>query len=123
MLVHFKRDIRPKRNLILLFFSYFALNGVIFYEYLLILKISKTIHRCTFLSLHSVSLIIATVISEFIYYCMQDYFLFLGALNLFCLLTFCFLSEFKELNYIMNDLKVNMFGVRKDNWKEKFKTN
>ena len=123
MLVNFKRDIRPKINLILLFFSYFGLNGVIFYEYLLILKISKTIHRCTFLSLHSVSLIIATVISEFIYYCMQDYFLFLGALNLFCLLTFCFLSEFKELNYIMNDLKVNMFGVRKDNWKEKFKTN
>ena len=123
MLYFFRRDMRPKKNITLIFFSYFALNGVIFYEYLLILKISKTIHRCTFLSLHSVSLIIATVISEFIYYCMQDYFLFLGALNLFCLLTFCFLSEFKELNYIMNDLKVNMFGIRKDNWKEKFKTN
>ena len=123
MLYFFRRDMRPKKNITLIFFSYFALNGVIFYEYLLILKISKTIHRCTFLSLHSVSLIIATVISEFIYYCMQDYFLFLGALNIFCLLTFCFLSEFKELNYIMNDLKVNMFGVRKDNWKEKFKTN
>ena len=123
MLVHFKRDIRPKRNLILLFFSYFALNGVIFYEYLLILKISKTIHRCSFFSFHSVSLIIATIISEFIYYYMEDYFLFLGVLNLFCLLTFCFLSEFKELNYIMNDLKVSMFGVRKNNWKEKFKSN
>ena len=116
------RDIRQKVNLLLLFIIYFALNGVIFYAYLLILKISKTIHRCTFFSLHSIALIIATVISELIYYYMENYFLFLAILNLVCLITFGFLSEFKELIYIMNDLKVNMFGIRKSNWQEKFKS-
>ena len=121
MLTYFSRDIRPVPSLILLFVAYFGLNGVIFYVYLLILKISKTIHRCTFFSLHSVALIIASVISELIYYYMENYFLFLGILNLLCLLTFFFLSEFKELLNIMNDLKVNMFGIRKNNWKEKFK--
>ena len=123
MLTYFYRDIRPELNLLILFVVYFALNGVIFYVYLLILKISKTIHRCTFFSLHSIALIIAIVISEFIYYFMENYFLFLGLLNLLCLITFCFLSEFKELIYIMNDLKVNMFGIKKNNWREKFKTN
>ena len=122
MLTYFSRDIRSLSNLVLLFIAYFGLNGVIFYVYLLILKISKTIHRCTFFSLHSAALIIASVISELIYYYMENYFLFLGILNLLCLLTFFFLSEFKELLYIMNDLKVNMFGIRKNNWKEKFKT-
>ena len=105
MLTYFSRDIRPVPSLILLFVAYFGLNGVIFYVYLLILKISKTIHRCTFFSLHSVALIIASVISELIYYYMENYFLFLGILNLLCLLTFFFLSEFKQLLNIMNDLR------------------
>ena len=123
MLTYFLRDIRQELNLILLFIVYFGLNGVVFYVYLLILKISKTIHRCTLFSLHSAALIIATVISELIYYYMENYFLFLGILNLLCLLTFFFLSEFKDLIYIINDLKVNMFGIRKNNWREKFKIN
>ena len=123
MLTSFIRDNRPYLTLILLFIVYFALNGVIFYVYLLILKISKTIHRCSFFSLHSVALIVATVISEFIYYYCEDYFLFLGILNFLCLINFAFLSEFSELLYIMNDLKVNNFGIKNNNWKEKFKSN
>ena len=122
MLSYFSRDIRSNANLLLLFIIYFALNGVIFYVYLLILKISKTIYRCTFFALHSVALVIAVVVSEFIYYHCENYFLFLGVLNLFCTLLFFYLNESKELIYIMNDLKVNMFGIKKDNWKEKFKT-
>ena len=123
MLTSFIRDNRSYLTLILLFIVYFALNGVIFYVYLLILKISKTIHRCSFFSLHSVALIVATVISEFIYYYCEDYFLFLGILNFLCLINFAFLSEFSELLYIMNDLKVNNFGIKNNNWKEKFKSN
>ena len=119
---YFLRDIRSRLNLFFLFFTYFFLNGVIFYVYLLIIKISKTIHRCTFFSLHSIALIIATVITEYIYYYSENYFLFLAILNLLCLITFFFLSEFKELIYLMNDLKINSFGIRKYNWKEKFKS-
>ena len=121
MLNYFLRDIRSEVNLFLLFIIYFCLNGVIFYVYLLILKISKTIYRCTFLSLHSISLIIATVISEFIYYYCENYFLFLGALNTLCLLIFFFLNDFKELLYIMNDLKVKIFDIKKMNWRDKIK--
>ena len=121
-LTNFSRDKRSTVNLLILFIIYFALNGVIFYVYLLILKISKTIYRCTFFSLHSFALVIAVVISEFIYFYCENYFLFLGVLNFFCLVIFFYLNESKELIYIMNDLKVNMFGIKKNNWKEKYKT-
>ena len=120
---YFLRDMRSRLNLFFLFFTYFFLNGVIFYVYLLTIKISKTIHRCTIFSFHSIALIIANVISEYIYYYSENYFLFLGILNLLCLITFFFLSEFKELIYLMNDLKINSFGIRKYDWKEKFKSN
>ena len=122
MLVYFLRDIRPILNLILLMIVYFAFNGVTFYAHLLIVKISKTIYRCTFFSLQSISFIFAIVISELIYYHMENYFLFLSVVNLLCLLMFFFLSEIKGVNYLMNDLKVNDFGIRKNNWREKYKT-
>jgi len=101
-------------SVIFMFLVYFALNGVIFYVYLLILKISKTIYRCTFFSIHSISLISAMVISECIHYQMDNFFLFISVLNLLCLLTFNFLSEFKELLYIMNDLKIDIFRQTKN---------
>ena len=123
MLYYFCNSLRSNYNLFFLFAIYFALNGVIFYEYLLIVKISQTIHRCTFFSLHSIALIIALVISEFIYYYMQYYFLFLAVINLLCLITFVFLSDFNELIYIINDLKVSKYGIRNSNNKVKFKKN
>ena len=123
MLYYFCNSLRSNYNLFFLFAIYFALNGVLFYEYLLIVKISQTIHRCTFFSLHSIALIIALVISEFIYYYMQYYFLFLSVINLLCLITFVFLSDFNELIYIINDLKVSKYGIRNSNNKVKFKKN
>ena len=123
MLYYFFHSLRSNVNLLFLFAIYFALNGVIFYEYLLIVKISQTIHRCTFFSLHSLALIIALVISEFIYHYMELYFLFLGVVNLLCLITFAFLSDFNELIYIINDLKISKFGIRTCNNKVKFKKN
>ena len=123
MFHYFFNSLRTDFTLFLLFAIYFALNGVIFYVYLLIVKISKTIHRCTFFSLHSIALIVALIISELIYYYMEYYFLFLGVVNLLCLITFAFLSEFNELIYIINDLKVSIFGLRNTNNKVKFKKN
>ena len=123
MFHYFFNSLRTDFTLFLLFAIYFALNGVIFYVYLLIVKISQTIHRCTFFSLHSIALIVALIISELIYYYMEYYFLFLGVVNLLCLITFAFLSEFNELIYIINDLKVSIFGLRNTNNKVKFKKN
>ena len=114
MLSIYQRDKKPNMSGIIMLSVYFALNGVIFYVYLLILKISKTIYRCTFFSIHSLSLITAMVISECIHYQMDNFFLFISVLNLLCLLTFNFLSEFKELLYIMNDLKIDIFRQTKN---------
>ena len=114
MLNIYQRDKKSILCGIFMFSIYFALNGVIFYVYLLIVKISKTIYRCTFFSIHSISLIAAMVISECIHYQMENFFLFLSVLNLLCLLTFNFLSEFKELLYIMNDLKIDIFRQTKN---------
>ena len=114
MLNIYHKDRLSKSFLLILFTIYFALNGVNFYVYLLILKISKTIYRCTYFSIHSISLIIAMIISECIHYQMEHYFLFLCVLDLLCLLTFAFLSEFKELLYVINDLKIDIYRPSKN---------
>jgi hypothetical protein len=115
MIKYYYRDKRPISILILIFIAYFALNGVIFYIYLLMLKISKTIYRCTFFSGHSISLIISMIISECIYYNMEDYFLFLSVTIFVCLLIFFFLSDFKGILFLMNDLKIDIYRTSKNN--------
>ena len=114
MISIYQKDKISKNLLFLLFTIYFFLNGVNFYVYLLILKISKTIYRCTYFSIHSISLICAFVISESIHVQMIHYFLFLSVLDLLCLLSFSFLSEFKELLYVINDLKIDIFRTSKN---------
>ena len=114
MLKDLNRERMSPYLLYLLFSIYFLLNGVNFYVYLLILKISKTIYRCTFFSIHSIALIIAFIITECIHIIMDHYFLFLSVLNILCLLTFTFLSEFKELLYVVNDLKIDIYRPSKN---------
>ena len=114
MLSIYQKDKISKNLLFLLFTIYFFLNGVNFYVYLLILKISKTIYRCTYFSIHSISLICAFVISESVHGQMSHHFLFLCVLDLLCLMTFSFLSEFKELLYVINDLKIDIFRASKN---------
>jgi hypothetical protein len=114
MAEEFNRDNISKYFLFLLFSIYFLLNGANFYVYLLILKISKTIYRCTYFSIHSIALIIAFVLTECIHLIMSHYFFFLAVLNILCLLTFIFLSEFKELLYVVNDLKIDIHRPSKN---------
>ena len=114
MISIYQKDKISKNLLFLLFTIYFFLNGVNFYVYLLILKISKTIYRCTYFSIHSISLICAFVISESVHGQMIHHFLFLCVLDLLCLMTFSFLSEFKELLYVINDLKIDIFRTSKN---------
>ena len=121
MLKNYYRDRRSLFILFLIFIAYFALNGIIFYIYLLILKISKTIYRCSFFSVHSISLIISILISESIYYNMEDYFLFLAVIIFLCLITFSFLNDFKELLFLMNDLKIDIYRPSKNSINDKDK--
>ena len=114
MISKFNRDNISFYLAIILFTIYFLLNGVNFYVYLLILKVSKTIYRCTYFSIHSISLIAAFVITEFIHILMDNYFLFLSSLNALCLIVFIFLSEFKELLYVVNDLKIDIHRPSKN---------
>ena len=109
MMTYYYRDKRTTLFLIFIYLVYFALNGVIFYMFLLMIKISKTIYRCTFLSLYSISIMASIAISESIYYNMEDYFLFLSILNSLCLIVFAFLSDFKEILFFINDLKMDIF--------------
>ena len=114
MLTYYYRDTRSNLLLFIIFLIYFALNGVIFYIYLIMLKISKTIYRCTFFSIHSIAIILSMIICESIYYNMEDYYLFLSSLVLLSLIAYNFLSEFKELLHIMNDLKIDIFRQSKN---------
>jgi MFS family permease len=117
MMTYYSRDKRTTLLLFFIYLVYFALNGVIFYMFLLMIKISKTIYRCTFLSIYSISIMTSIAISESIYYNMEDYFLFLGILNLLCLVVFAFLSDFKEILFFINDLKIDIFQpirIKKD---------
>ena len=114
MLSIFQKDKISKNLLCILLSIYFFLNGVNFYIYLLILKISKTIYRCTYFSIHSISLICAFVISESVHGQMSHHFLFLCVLDFLCLITLSFLSEFKELLYVINDLKIDIFRTSKN---------
>jgi hypothetical protein len=81
---------------------------------LLLLKISKTIYRCSYFSIHSIALIIAFVVTECVHIIMNHYFLFLSVLNILCLITFMFLSDFKELLLVVNDLKIDIHRPSKN---------
>ena len=45
---------------------------------------------------------------------MNHYFLFLSGLNMLCLLSFTFLSDFKELLLVVNDLKIDIHRPSKN---------
>ena len=102
----YQRDKYPKKAIAILFSGYFFLNGVIMYINLLMLKISKTIYRGIYCAIQNISVFAALALSEGLKIQLDNYFLFLSIINLLCLITLCFLSEFKELPYLINDLKL-----------------
>ena len=113
MLNFYNRDKRTNFLLFFIFLVYFGLNGVIFYIFLIMVKISKTIYRCLFLAIYTISIIISIIISECIYFNMEDYFFFLASLSLLCLITFTFLTDFKELLFFVNDFKIDIFRANR----------
>ena len=87
---------------------YFALNGICFYIHLLVIKMSKTIYRCSFFCLHSLTVLVSLIITEIFKTEIKKPFLLLGFINLLCLLLILFLKEMNELPNLVNDLKQNV---------------
>ena len=114
MIEEFNKEKMSIYYIVLLLAIYFLLNGANFYVYLLILKISKTIYRCTYFSIHSIALIFAFILTECFHLLLSHYFLCLSVLNILCFFTFIFLSEFKELLYVVNDLKIDIHRPSKN---------
>lgn len=106
MIEIYKRDKYPEKAVAILFMGYFCLNGVIMYINLLMLKISKTIYRGIYCAIQNLSVFVALALSEGLQIQLDNYFLFLSIINILCLITLCFLSEFKEIPYLINDLKL-----------------
>ena len=107
MLSTYKRNKYPQKTIAILLLAYFFLNGVIMYINLLMIKISRTIYRGIYCAIQNLSVFVAFALSEAIHWQMDNYYLFLSLTNLLCLLTLSFLSEFKELPYLINDLKLH----------------
>ena len=66
---------------------YFGLNGICFYIDLILIKMSKTIYRCTVLTDQTVSILISLLLSRAFSVEINRPFLLLGFINfIFCLL-------------------------------------
>jgi MFS family permease len=84
---------------------FFTLNGICLYIHLLIIKISKTFYRCTFLMFHSYTILASAIIAEIFNVEIKNPFLLLGFINLLCLLLILFLKEMNDLPNLISDFK------------------
>ena len=90
---------------IILFFIEFLLNGIDIYINLIFLKLSKTLYRCTFLGFNTIILLFSIGFGDTLIFQIRNFFLLLGSLNFFGIVAAVFLGEFKNILYIINDLK------------------
>ena len=95
-------------NQLYLHAMYCAINGIYFYIQILIIKISKTFYRCTFLSLHSIILMISVMFSYIFSAQIKKPFVLLGFINILCLILIIFLNETTDSPNLVNDLKRNI---------------
>ena len=103
--IHYK-DIHKLKELFV-HAMYFAINGILFYIDLLVIKISKTIYRCTLFSFHSIVILLGLLLAQIFNIEIKKPFLLLTFINLICLLLILFLNEMKDLPDLVSDLKKN----------------
>ena len=94
-------------NIVLILVIYFFLNGINFYINVLILKLSKTLYRCTLFGFNSFISLSAFAFGEGLNYQIEHYFLVIGSFNIIGILTILYFGELKTIPYIINDLKQN----------------
>lgn len=102
-------NLNRKKNIIFLILGiYFILNGINFYINLLILKLSKTLYRCTLFGFNSFVALLAFAFGESLNYQIEHYFFLVGSLNIVGIVTILYFGELKVIPYIINDLKQNI---------------
>ena len=114
---HYKLN-RDGRLNILLFFIHFFLNGVNFYINILVIKLTKTLYRCSLFGVNSILALLSFTFGESLNFQIQHYFLLIGALNLIGIVSEFFFGELKGIPNIINDLKQN---VNRENNSNKMK--
>ena len=90
-------------------FIYIILIGIFFYVNLLIIKISKTLYRCTFFGFNSIIYLASIALGEFIGHQIKNYFFLLGSFNIIGILAFSFLGNFDKITNLVNDLKKGIY--------------
>ena len=96
-----------------LFFINFFLNGLSFYINILLIKLTKTLYRCTLFGINTFLFLFSIAFGDCLLFQIKHYFFFLGSLNLVAIVIVCFLGEFKNISYIVNDLKRSINKDRK----------
>ena len=108
MMDTFYKDKKRRNKLIFIYIMYFAINGICFYIDLILIKMSKTIYRCTVLTDQTVSLLISLLLTRAFSVEINRPFLLLGFINFIFLFIILFLDDMTETPNIVNDLKQNV---------------
>ena len=104
---HYKKNRIYKTNILLLFIHFF-LNGINFYINLLVIKLTKTLYRCSLFGINTCLALLSFVFGESLDYQIKHYFLLVGALNLIGIVSEFYFGEMKDIPNIINDLKQNI---------------
>ena len=85
-------DIHHKKNRVHnssthLLFIHFFLNGINFYINLLVIKLTKTLYRCTLFGIDTCLSLLAFACGEVIDYQIDNYYFLIGSLNLICIIS------------------------------------
>ena len=98
----------PGNTIICLYFIYFFLIGINFYVNILVLKITKTLYRCSLLGIKSFLELLALAFGETLKFQINNCFLLIAGLNSIGIVSELYLGELKGIPNIINDLKQNI---------------
>jgi hypothetical protein len=115
--LHSKKN-RIKNINVLLLVIHFFLNGINFYINLLVIKLKKTLYRCSLFGINTCLSLLAFAFGESLTYQIEHYFLLIGALNLIGIVSEFYFGELKGVPNLINDLKQN---INRENNKNKEK--
>ena len=104
---HYKKNRTYKTNILLLFIHFF-LNGINFYINLLVIKLTKTLYRCSLFGINTCLALLSFAFGESLDYQIKHCFLLVGALNLIGIVSEFYFGEMKDIPNLINDLKQNI---------------
>ena len=109
-----KKSQRFRNTNALILIIYFILNGINFYINLLILKLSKTIYRCSLFGINSFLSLLSFAFEESLNYQIKHNFFLIGSLNIVGIFMALYFGELKTIPYIINDVKQNFQREKKN---------